>query len=123
MSPAMIPRRCAALCLGVALLTLGTHSGETQTGGMPAQVEQKLREMGRMIDPPETAKLYGPLHEKEPYAGVKIARDIKYGPDERQALDVFMPEQAGGGPRPVLMFVHGGAFVAGNKKGPPGSFY
>jgi acetyl esterase/lipase len=116
-------RRCAALCLGLALLTLSTHSGETQTGGMPAQVERKLREMGRVINPPETAKLYSPLHQKEPYAGVKIARDIRYGPDERQALDVFMPDQAGGGPRPVLMFVHGGAFVAGNKKGPPGSFY
>ena len=58
----MIRRRCAAFCLGLALLTLSTHSGETQTGGMPAQVEQKLREMGRMINPPETAKLYSPLH-------------------------------------------------------------
>jgi acetyl esterase/lipase len=119
----MIGRRCAALGLGLALLTLSTHSGETQSGGMPVQVEQKLGEMGRVINPPETAKLYSPLHEKEPYAGVKIARDIKYGPDERQALDVFMPDQTGGGPRPILMFVHGGAFVAGTKKGPPGSFY
>lgn len=114
--------RCAALCLGLALLTLSPHSVETQTGGMPAELEQKLREMGRVINPPETAKLYSPLHQKEPYPGVKIVRDSKYGLDPRQALDVFMPDEAGG-PRPVLMFVHGGAFVAGNKKGPPGSFY
>lgn len=119
-----VPRsRCGALCLAFALLMLSAHSGETQTGGMPAHVEQKVREMGRVINPPETAKLYSQLHQKEPYAGVKIARDIRYGPDERQALDVFMPDPIGGGPRPVLMFVHGGAFVAGNKKGPPGSFY
>ena len=92
----MIRRRYAALCLGLAVLTLSTHSGETQTGGMPAQVEQKLREMGRVVNPPETTKLYSPLHQKEPYAGVRIVRDIRYGPDERQALDVFVPEQAGG---------------------------
>lgn len=74
----MIRTRCAALCLA-ALLTLSTHPGEPETSGMPAQVEQKLREMGRVIDPAATARLYGPLHEKEPYAGVKIARDIRYG--------------------------------------------
>jgi triacylglycerol lipase len=90
---------------------------------MPAQVEEKVREMGRVIDPPATIKLYDPLHSKEPFAGVKIVRDISYGPDARHLLDVFTPDQTGGGPRPVLIFVHGGAFVAGNKKGPPGSFY
>ena len=90
---------------------------------MPADVEQKVREMGRVINPPETGRLYSPLHEKEPYAGVTITRDIKYGPDARHALDVFTPGTAGAAPRPVLMFVHGGAFIAGNKKGPPGSFW
>ena len=110
-------------CLAFAILVLSAYSGQAQTAGMPADVEQKLREMGRVINPTETAKLYIQLHQKGPYPGVKIARDIRYGPDERQALDVFMPDLAGGGSRPVLMFVHGGGFVAGNKTGPPGSFY
>ena len=112
----------AALGLAIVLL-LFAMSGEAQTAGMPAHVEQKLREMGRVIDPPGTGRLYGPLHEREPYAGVTIARDIKYGSDARQALDVFTLEPGASGARPVLMFVHGGAFIAGNKKGPPGSFY
>jgi triacylglycerol lipase len=118
----LIQSRCAALGLSLALLTLSPPSGQAQTGGMPAPVEQRLRDMGRVINPPETAKLYSPLHKKEPHGGVKIIRDIKYGADERQALDVFAPDQTDGS-RPVLVFVHGGAFVAGNKKGPPGSFY
>ena len=53
---------------------------------------------------------------------MKVARNLKYGPDARQALDVFVPE-AGGAARPVLMFVHGGAFVAGSKHAPGSPFY
>jgi triacylglycerol lipase len=78
--------------------------------------------MGRIIDPPKTAAIYGPLQQKEPYAGVKIERDVKYGPAERNLLDVFMPE-ANASPRPVMIFVHGGGFVGGNKRNPGSPFY
>jgi triacylglycerol lipase len=36
---------------------------------------------------------------------------------------VFVPEQEASAPRPVLMFVHGGAFTAGNKRAPGSPFY
>jgi len=112
--------RSAGLMVG-ALFILAAPQAFAQ---VPAEVASKLRELGRGILVPQTLALYAPLHtEKEPYAGVKILRDAKYGANERQALDVFMPENMSGGPRPVLIFVHGGAFVAGNKKGPPGTFY
>jgi len=63
------------------------------------------------------------MQEKEPYSGVKIERDLKYGAAERNLLDVFMPE-ANSPARPVLIYVHGGAFVAGNRRSPPGApFY
>ncbi len=110
-----------ACLLAGALLALAAPQA---FGQVPADVAEKLRELGRGILVPQTLALYAPFHtEKEPYAGVKIVRDAKYGADERQALDVFVPENMSGGPRPVLIFVHGGAFVAGNKKGPPGTFY
>ena len=48
--------------------------------------------LGRVIDPPKTAALYAPMQQKEPYAGVKIERDVKYGAAERNLLDVFTPE-------------------------------
>jgi acetyl esterase/lipase len=90
---------------------------------MPAEIAAKLQELGRVIDPPKTAALYAPLQQKEPYQGVKVERDVKYGPADRNLLDVFVPETASS-PRPVLIFVHGGAFTAGNKRGPNGSpFY
>ena len=89
---------------------------------MPPEIAEKVKAIGPVIDPPKTAAIYVPLQQKEPYAGVKVTRDLKYGPDARQALDLFVP-QAGSGPRPVLMFVHGGAFVAGNKHVPGSPFY
>ncbi len=44
-------------------------------------------------------------------------RDIPYGSDPRQVLDVFAPDGACG--LPVLVFVHGGAFVRGEKDQTP----
>ena len=70
-----------------------------------------------------TAKLYAPLQPTEPYFGYRIERDLKYGPAERNRLDIFMPQNVTSG-RPVLVFVHGGAFIGGNKRRTPDSpFY
>jgi triacylglycerol lipase len=94
-----------------------------QQSPMPEEIAWKLLELGRVIDPPKTAAIYAPLQEKEPYQGVKVERDVKYGPADRNLLDVFVPETAASA-RPVLIFVHGGAFVGGNKRTTPTSpFY
>jgi triacylglycerol lipase len=93
-----------------------------QQSPMPPEIAGKLLELGRVIDPPNTGLLYAPLQEKEPYPGVRIERDIKYGPAERNRLDVFTPETQSTG-RPVLIFVHGGAFTRGDKRLPGTPFY
>jgi triacylglycerol lipase len=88
--------------------------------GMPPDIAAKIAAFGRVIDPPKTNAIYAPLHEMEPYKGIKLTRDIKYGPDELNTLDLFEAE-AGTGQRPVLIHVHGGGFVRGDKhtKGTP----
>lgn len=89
------------------------------------EMAARIRALGDQIVPETiegTAKLYGPHHEREPYQGVKVTRDHAYGADPRHLLDVFEPQSAGGAPRPVLIFVHGGGFVAGDKHR-PGSPY
>jgi len=78
---------------------------------VPPEIATQLKDMGRVVNPTGTAKLYRPLQPKAPYPGVKVEREIKYGPDARMVLDVFAPER-GGGSRPVLIYVAGGA---GNK--------
>jgi acetyl esterase/lipase len=49
-------------------------------------------------------------------AGIRIERDIAYGAEPAARLDIFRPAGPAGGPaRPVVLWVHGGAFVAGDK--------
>lgn len=113
----------ARLFSAALLLALAGTPAAAQTSGMPADIEAKVAALGAVINPPATAKLYAPLQEKEPYKGVKVTRDIKYGPNERHALDLFVPEATGAAPRPVLMFVHGGAFIGGSRRRAGSPFY
>ena len=89
---------------------------------MPPSLVREIAALGRVIDPEKTAALYAPLAEKLPYKNVKVARDVSYGTDALQALDIFSPE-ASSGARPVLIFVHGGGYVAGDKCEPDTPFH
>jgi acetyl esterase/lipase len=109
----------AALLAGAALFA-GAARAE---GPMPEDIAWKLLELGQVIDPAKTAALYAPLQQKEPYPDVKIERDVRYGEADRNLLDVFAPETAPSSPRPVLIFVHGGAFTGGNKRTGDSPFY
>src|ERR1700719_42034 len=59
---------------------------------MPPDIAAKIAALGRVVDPTATAAIYAPLQESEPYAGIKVARDVKYGPSDRNILDVFSTE-------------------------------
>jgi triacylglycerol lipase len=109
----------AALAVMAALFA---STAWAQPSPMPEELAWKLLELGRVVDPPKTALLYAPLQQKEPYQGVRIERDVKYGPADRNLLDVFMPDQASSA-RPVLIYVHGGGFTAGDKRAPGSPFY
>jgi len=98
--------RSPKILSGIALFTLGTAYA-----AVPPEIASQLREIGRGVCVPETAKIYRPLHGNPPYAGVSIARDISFGPDAKNVLDVFSAEKGGGG-KTVLIYVSGGA---GNK--------
>jgi triacylglycerol lipase len=74
------------------------------------------------VAPPPTEKLYAPLAEREPYAGVKVRRDVRYGSDARHLLDVFTPDKPQAN-QPVLVFVHGGAFMRGERRTGDSPFY
>jgi acetyl esterase len=82
--------------------------------GAPADVLRAVADMGTRFDHgvlKRTAALYAPLVRAQPRDGVSILRDLAYGNDERHRIDVFRPTAKG----PVIIFVHGGGFVAGDK--------
>lgn len=56
-----------------------------------------------------------------PDPATQVTRDVSYGPDERHRIDIF----AQGAPAgvPVLVYVHGGGFVMGDKHTDGSPFY
>ena len=56
---------------------------------------------------------YLPVLMAAPRDGVAVTRELSYGPHARQRLDVYRPAVARDAP--VVVFVHGGAFVRGAK--------
>ncbi len=99
----------AAAC-GFALLATASHAQ------VPDNIAQKVRAAGQAMDP-TIGQLYAPMFPKQAWAGVRIERDIAYGPDPLQRLDVFTPIKAKRKNLPVLLFVHGGGFTRGDKHG------
>jgi acetyl esterase/lipase len=85
----------------------------------------EIRALGTEVTPQTigaTIALCMPLHAGVSDAGLQTTRDIRYGSHERNRLDVFAAE-GDGSARPVMLFVHGGGFVAGNKSNPGSPFY
>lgn len=89
----------------------------------PAELRGRIKALGPNLGPTVLAgsvALFVPLHAPPPFPGIAILRDRRYGPHERHRLDVFRPEERlgpdGGAKRPVLLFVHGGGFIGGDKK-------
>lgn len=85
------------------------------TAAPPPDVAEQLRTIGPRIEVAKTAQIYAALLPKDLYAGTVATRDLAYGGDEKQKLDLFTVDGPKGRPRPVLVFVHGGGFVGGDK--------
>lgn len=89
----------------------------------PLDPSTKIAALGPVFSPEvleQTAALYESLVSNREAEGIRIHQDIVYGPHSRHRLDVFAPD--GGSERPVLVFIHGGGFVSGDKS-ISGSFY
>lgn len=99
--------RVPGVSLAVALIWMASVQAQ-----VPADIAKQVREIGPVVDPPGTAKIYRPLQPRQPYAGVTVVRDVSYGWNPRHVLDVFAPATEGGPARPVLIYVAGGG---GNK--------
>jgi len=89
-------------------------------------VAQSIREMGRNFNPDvlkATYDLFVPLHERAEKGGVVRHMDIAYGDHDRHRLDLFTPEQKPEKVAPVVVYIHGGGYVAGERSPYPGLIY
>jgi acetyl esterase/lipase len=104
-------------------LFIGLATGEHAAAQMPPDFADKLKSVGRVIDAAGAAALYAPLQKTQPDARVQVMRDLGYGSADANRLDLFVRDDAPGPPKPVLVFVHGGAFVRGDKHALGSPFY
>lgn len=84
----------------------------------------EIRGLGTEINPQMIegcVAIYSRFMPDPAQAAVHVQRDIAYGPHDRHRLDIFTSGE--GGDRPVLVYVHGGGFVAGDKRMPGTPFY
>ena len=108
--------RLQLIAMVLAFLSGGAAVTNSQIANTP-EIKSKIAAMGPNLSPDliaNTVALYMPLHMKDDGAGVAVTADLSYGPDDRHVLDVYVPKD-GGNDLDVVVFVHGGGFVAGDK--------
>ncbi|HXT87836.1 MAG TPA: alpha/beta hydrolase [Trebonia sp.] len=94
------------------------------TEQLPPDVIAQLTGMDSAITPELVANswaLLKPFHDKVGYNAPKVDRDLAYGDHARHRLDVHTSGGEKGAP--VLVFVHGGGFVGGDKHVPGAPMY
>ena len=84
--------------------------------GQDAMIRRAIAAMGSQLGPDPLAQCRA-LFDAEQRRGAMapLAADCAYGDHPRQRLDLY--GDRGGALRPVLLFVHGGGFVQGDKGG------
>jgi len=82
---------------------------------LPQDVQAAIAKMGHVNDP-KTAPLFAPFHKGGVPADIKVSRDLAFGSDPAQKLDMFTSGQGAG--KPILIYVHGGGFTRGDKHRP-----
>lgn len=82
---------------------------------LPAEIEYQLKQIGPVLNVPATLALYKPLLACQPKSQVGVAENIAYGSDEHHRMDIYSPEKIADKKHPVLIFVHGGGFIGGDK--------
>jgi triacylglycerol lipase len=105
-----MPTKFAAAC-GLALLA------SAASAQVPPDIAAQIRAGGQAMDPVASGALYTPLFANETYDDIVVTRDVSYGSDPQQKLDIYEPVSTEA-PATVLVFVHGGGFTRGDKHGP-----
>jgi acetyl esterase len=82
-----------------------------------AQVEAQIRALGHRWNGEvleKTEPLFVPLLAKVSRADIAATKDLAYGVDAKQKLDIYAPVKPVRG-RPVVVYIHGGGLTVGDK--------
>jgi triacylglycerol lipase len=93
----------------------GLSRAEVVRGGMPADLAERIAALGFSEgNIPETYKLYAAQPRVHEASEIKVAKDVAYGPHERQRLDVHTATlRRSDRGVPIVAVFHGGGLVGG----------
>ena len=118
--PFSLPRACRVICASLPLLI--AHDALAQAADPAQQTEAKPATNTPLISTrPGGPGGFGFGRPAPLPPGVKAERNISYVENghRNQVLDLFLPEQPSGQPLPLMIWIHGGAWMAGNQSSPP----
>jgi acetyl esterase/lipase len=112
-----------------ALVALWSLLHETAAGPLRDRLMERAEQRRQMTEPRDDRSRApdelddddGPPAPSRWPAGIAVERDLAYGPDAAQRLDVYRPAQAPGGTvgaparPPLILMVHGGGWRRGDK--------
>ena len=95
----------------------GLSTAETARDGMPADLAAQLIALRPAPDSiPQTYKVYTSQPRVYEASEIKAARNIAYGPHERQQIDIHTATmRRAPGPVPVVAVFHGGGLIGGSR--------
>lgn len=115
-------KRTADVLTGVlAVLTMSllvAGAAHAQNDPAVAAARAGVRDLGKRFNGEvlaATSALYTELHRHAERSGVRVISDIEFGPEELQTFDLFVPEETPAEPAPIVVYLHGGGLVGGDK--------
>lgn len=116
----------AANAFAIALITTLVLGGSAVSAGpllerlkerRAAHAEARTGERGPAGREQPLENPYGDDKASQQTANRKVLRDVPYGSDAKQRMDIYLPPQTvGAAPAPVIFMVHGGAWRMGDKR-------
>lgn len=95
--------RTISFAIVLLLIWQSSHAGPIRD----RIIERRLEQQAESVDKGESSDSVSlPI-------GVQLVRDVPYGKDSKQRMDIYLPRQAAGAP--VIFMVHGGAWRLGDK--------
>jgi acetyl esterase/lipase len=96
-----------------ALVFVFLFSSLTAEAQVPADVRRKLPAIGFGSSLEPSMEIYEPLLAAAPKGDLVIEKDVRYGEQERNLVDIYRPR--GVERAPVLVYVHGGGYRTGDR--------
>ena len=108
----------AAVSFGAFAMTLGVGTAAAQQDDLLILATEGVAAIGKQWNGDvnvATQALYTPIHRAVDAEGLRLVADVSYGEHPLQTFDLWVSEAERTEPGPVLIYLHGGGLVRGDK--------